>query len=178
MESDLKVSNGAQNIAPEIDPFLADEITVNQRCRNRSYGPEAMGGVILVNPAPLFTKKQRLTELNLLGGSNSQMGNIAISHSGGLGKIKGLGLSTPGIYQKSWKCQVPGLLSNNTGMSELNFSGSIGYSSPKLGVETYYSFFNTSIGILRDAHTGNLSDLEKYHSKWSPFYRWFIYLHH
>jgi iron complex outermembrane receptor protein len=159
---------GAEH-APEIDPFLADEITVIKGAETVRYGPEAMGGVILVNPAPLFTKKQSLTELNLLGGSNSKMGNIALSHSGGSGKIKGLGYRVQGSAKRAGNVKSPDYYQNNTGMSELNFSGSIGYSSPKLGIETYYSFFNTSIGILRDAHTGNLSDLENIIQNGRPF---------
>jgi iron complex outermembrane receptor protein len=159
---------GAEH-APEIDPFLADEITVIKGAETVRYGPEAMGGVILVNPTPLFTKKQSLTELNLIGGSNSQLGNIAISHSGGSGKIKGLGYRVQGSAKRAGNVKSPDYYQNNTGMSELNFSGSIGYSSPKLGIETYYSFFNTSIGILRDAHTGNLSDLENIIQNGRPF---------
>lgn len=159
---------GAEH-APEIDPFLADEITVIKGAETVRFGPEAMGGVILVNPAPLFTKKQSLTEINLLGATNGQMGNLAVSHSGGSGKIKGLGYRVQSSAKRAGNVKSPDYIQNNTGMSELNFSGSIGYSSSKLGIETYYSYFNTSIGILRDAHTGNLSDLENIISNGRPF---------
>ena len=159
---------GAEH-APEIDPFLADEITVIKGAETVRYGPEAMGGVILVNPAPLFTKKQQLTELNLLGGSNGKMGNVAFSHAAGSGKINGLGYRVQGSSKRAGNVKSPDYYQNNTGMSELNFSGSLGYSTPKLGIETYYSFFNTSIGILRDAHTGNLSDLENIIANGRPF---------
>jgi iron complex outermembrane receptor protein len=159
---------GAEH-APEIDPFLADEITVVKGAETVRYGPEAMGGVILVNPAPLATKKSRKTELNLLGGTNGRMGNIALTHSGGSGKINGLGYRIQGSAKRAGNVKSPDYYQDNTGMSELNFSGALGYSSSKLGVETYYSFFNTSIGILRDAHTGNLSDLEEIIENGRPF---------
>ncbi len=159
---------GAEH-APEIDPFLADEITVIKGAETVRYGPEAMGGVILVNPAPLFTKKESQSELNLLGGTNGKLGNIAFSHSAGSGKLKGLGYRVQGSAKRAGNVKSPDYYQTNTGMSELNFSGSLGYSSSKLGIETYYSFFNTSIGILRDAHTGNLSDLEEIIQNGRPF---------
>lgn len=149
---------GAEH-APEIDPFLADEITVIKGAETVRFGPEAMGGVILVNPPTLPTSKKHLTEINLLGASNSRMGNLAASHTGGSEKIQGLGYRVQGSVKKAGNVRTPEYFQANTGMAEYNFSGSVGYSSKKLGIEGYYSFFNTEIGILRDAHTGNLSDL-------------------
>lgn len=159
---------GAEH-APEIDPFLADEITVIKGAETVRYGPEAMGGVILVNPAPLDTKKAQKTELNLIGGTNGRMGNLAVTHSGGSGKIKGLGYRLQGSTKRAGNVRAPDYYQGNTGMSELNFTGALGYSNNKLGIETYYSFFNTSIGILRDAHTGNLSDLTDIIQNGRPF---------
>jgi iron complex outermembrane receptor protein len=45
----------------------------------------------------------------------------------------------------------------------------LGYSSSKIGTEVYYSFFTTELGILRDAHTGNLTDLLKIIENGAPF---------
>ncbi len=159
---------GAEH-APEIDPFLADEITVIKGAETVRFGPEAMGGVILVNPPSLPVSKKHSTEINLLGASNGRMGNFAASHSGGSGKIAGLGYRVQGSVKRAGNVQSPRYFQDNTGMSEYNFSGSIGYSSKKLGVEGYYSFFNTEIGILRDSHTGNLSDLVEIIANGEPF---------
>ncbi|WP_254423411.1 TonB-dependent receptor [Algoriphagus sp. A40] len=159
---------GAEH-APEIDPFLADEITVIKGAETVRYGPEAMGGVILVNPPALPTSKKHLTEIHLLGASNSYMGNLSASHLGGSDKIKGLGYRVQGSVKRAGNVKSPDYYQANTGMAEYNFSGSLGYSSDKLGVEAYYSFFNTEIGILRDAHTGNLSDLEEIIENGRPF---------
>lgn len=159
---------GAEH-APEIDPFLANEITVVKGAETVRYGPEAMGGVILVTPAELPTKKFSQTNLYLLGGTNGRMGNISVEHLGGSEKIKGLGYRLQSSVKRAGNIQSPDYYQGNTGLSELNFSGSLGYSNDKLGVETYYSFFNTSLGILRDAHTGNLSDLEEIIENGKPF---------
>jgi iron complex outermembrane recepter protein len=159
---------GAEH-APEIDPFLADEITVIKGAETVRFGPEAMGGVILVNPPTLPTSKKHSTELNLLGASNGRMGNFAASHTGGSSKIAGLGYRVQGSVKRAGNIRTPDYFQANTGMAEYNFSGSIGYSSKKLGAEGYYSFFNTEIGILRDSHTGNLSDLIEIIQNGEPF---------
>jgi iron complex outermembrane recepter protein len=159
---------GAEH-APEIDPFLADEITVIKGAETVRFGPEAMGGVILVNPPALPTSKKHLTEIHLLGASNSNMGNFSASHLGGSDKIKGLGYRIQGSLKRAGNVKSPDYYQANTGMSEYNFSGSLGYSSIKLGVEAYYSFFNTELGILRDSHTGNLSDLMDIIENGRPF---------
>ncbi|WP_026967455.1 TonB-dependent receptor [Algoriphagus terrigena] len=159
---------GAEH-APEIDPFLADEITVIKGAETVRFGPEAMGGVILVNPPALPTSKNSTTEFHLIGATNSYMGNVSASHMGGSDKIKGLGYRVQGSAKRAGNVKSPNYYQANTGMSEYNFSGSVGYSSKKLGVETYYSFFNTEIGILRDSHTGNLSDLIDIINNGEPF---------
>lgn len=159
---------GAEH-APEIDPFLANEITVIKGAETVRYGPEAMGGVILLTPKELPTKKSSETNLYLLGGTNGRMGNFSVEHLGGSDKIKGLGYRLQSSVKRAGDVQSPDYNQGNTGLSELNFSGSLGYSNDKLGVETYYSYFNTTLGILRDSHTGNLSDLEEIIANGRPF---------
>ncbi|SFU12399.1 iron complex outermembrane recepter protein [Algoriphagus locisalis] len=159
---------GAEH-APEIDPFLADEITVVKGAETVRYGPEAMGGVILVNPAPLPTNKFRKTSLNLIGGTNGRMGNINVVHAGGSEKIKGFGYRIQGSAKRSGNIKSPDYFQDNTGVSELNLSTSLGYSTSKLGVEAYYSLFHSELGILNDSHTGNLSDLENIIENGRPF---------
>ena len=59
---------------------------------------------------------------------------------------------------------------SNTGVKELNFSGAIGFTDSGKGLEIYTSSFNTEIGILRAAHTGNLTDLENSIKNNEPWY--------
>jgi iron complex outermembrane receptor protein len=159
---------GAEH-APEIDPFIADEITVIKGAETVRYGPEAMGGVILVTPAPLPTKKESLTNVHLIGSTNGRMGNISATHSSGSTKIKGLGYRVHASAKKAGNVQSPEYFQGNTGLTEYSASAALGYSSGKLGTEAYYSYFNTNLGILRDAHTGNLSDLNNIIANGRPF---------
>ena len=159
---------GAEH-APEIDPFIADEITVIKGAETVRFGPEAMGGVIMVTPAALPTKKGSLTNIHLLGGTNGQMGNISATHSSGSDKIKGLGYRLQGSAKRAGNIKSPDYYQGNTGLSEYSASAAVGYSRDKLGVEGYYSFFNTTLGILKDSHTGNLDDLENIIANGRPF---------
>ena len=43
---------GAEH-APEIDPFIASDVVVVKDASSIKYGTDAIGGVIVVNPAPL-----------------------------------------------------------------------------------------------------------------------------
>jgi len=159
---------GAEH-APEIDPFMANEIAVVKGAETVRFGPEAMGGVIVVNPKPLPVTNQTSGEANLIGSTNGRSGVAAFQVSGGSDKIKGLGYRIQSSGKMGGNLSSPDYIQFNTGIRELNFSGALGYSSSKLGTELFYSRFETTLGILGDAHTGNLSDLEAIIENGSPF---------
>lgn len=155
--------------APEIDPFMADEIAVVKGAETVRFGPEAMGGVIVVNPSPLPVSKELMGEMNLIGASNGRSGTVAMRVSGGSGKIKGLGYRIQSSGKYGGNIQSPDYYQSNTGTRELNFSGALGYSSSLLGMEIFFSRYETTRGILSDAHTGNLSDLQAIINNGRPF---------
>ena len=155
--------------APEIDPFIAREISVVKGAETVRFGPDAMGGVILVNPAPLPVKGGQSGEIDLIGFSNGRGINASIGLLGGSEKIKGLGYWVQTSSKIAGNLQTPDYMLDNTGVRELNFSGALGYSNSKLSTEVYFSHFQTSIGILTDSHTGNLSDLESIIENGRPF---------
>lgn len=155
--------------APEIDPFMADEIAVVKGAETVRFGPEAMGGVIVVNPKPLPVTKELSGNVNLVGASNGRSGAAAIELSGGSGKIKGLGYRIQSSGKYGGNISSADYFQSNTGVRELNFSGAVGYSSSQLGLEVFFSRFESTLGILADAHTGNLSDLEAIIVNGRPF---------
>ncbi|MDO9553897.1 TonB-dependent receptor [Rhodonellum sp.] len=155
--------------APEIDAFIAKEIAVVKGAETVRFGPEAMGGVILINPAPIPTKAGFAGELDLVGASNGRMVNTSVTISGGSKKWQGLGYRVQSSSKMAGNIQSPDYYQDNTGVRELNFSGALGYSNNKLGTELYFSHFQTSLGILSDAHTGNLSDLNGIIENGRPF---------
>ncbi|MCB0572786.1 MAG: TonB-dependent receptor, partial [Phaeodactylibacter sp.] len=145
--------------APEIDPFLADKVTVIKGASSVRYGADAIGGVVLVEPRPLPQQAGIGGEANLQAFSNGRVG-IA---SGMLeGRLKGkLPLSgrLQGTVKRGGNLQTPGYYLDNTGVEELNFSWAVGLQQKQWSTEAFYSRFYTQLGIFSGSHIGNLTDL-------------------
>ena len=146
--------------APEIDPFIAQKLSVIKGSNAVRYGSDAMAGVILVEPNDLPDTAAVTGELNLVGMSNGQAGVASGILQGYFDKLKGLSWRVQGTYKKGGNIQTPTYYLKNTGVEEMNYSYTLGYHRKNIGVEAYYSQFNTKIGIFTGAHIGNLTDLK------------------
>ncbi|MGV3703983.1 MAG: TonB-dependent receptor [Arcticibacter sp.] len=150
---------GAEH-APEIDPFIARQITVIKGAEAIRYGAEAIGGVVLVEPPSLPRTPELRAELNLSGASNGRAGTASGMISGGLARLPGFGWRIQGTAKQAGNLQSADYYLENSGMKEMNFSAALGYNSDHLETEIYYSHFQTELGIFKGAHFGNLSDLQ------------------
>jgi iron complex outermembrane receptor protein len=146
--------------APEIDPFIAQKLSVIKGANAVRYGSDAMAGVILVEPNDLPDTAAITGEVNLVGMSNGQTGVASGILQGYFDKIKGFNWRVQGTYKKGGTTKTPTYYLKNTGVEELNFSYALGYHRKNWGIEGYYSQFNTKIGIFSGAHIGNLTDLK------------------
>ncbi|MFM2190412.1 MAG: hypothetical protein RL491_798, partial [Bacteroidota bacterium] len=63
--------------APEIDPFIAKRMTVIKGSGSVRFGPDAIGGVILVEPASLPQGSGWGAEANMVGVSSNRQGAIS-----------------------------------------------------------------------------------------------------
>ncbi|WP_460673494.1 TonB-dependent receptor [Larkinella ripae] len=144
--------------APEIDPFVANRITVIKGAAGVRFGSDAIGGVILVEPAPLPTGKTVHGELNLVGFSNGRQGVASLQTEGGFGN--GFGWRVQGTLKRGGNIRTPNYFLDNTGSSEQNVSASTGYRGTRFRSELYYSRFATRLGIFSGSHIGSLSDLQ------------------
>ncbi|MCS6968458.1 MAG: TonB-dependent receptor [Cytophagales bacterium] len=143
--------------APEMDAFLASELKVIKGAATVQYGPEAMGGVVIVKPPALPTKKGISSQWHLQGASNGKQGIFSGQVSG---YHKGIGWRLQATGKRSGNIRTPNYFLANTGVAELNFSLAAGYQKEKYGVEVFFSRFATQLGIFRGAHIGNLTDLQ------------------
>ncbi len=156
--------------APEIDPFIASEITVVKGSETVRYGSDAIGGVIIIDTPPLHQTREIGGEINVGAFSNNRMGVISGMVEGGIKKWEHVSWRLQGSAKKGGDFATPDYTLSNTGVEELNFSTAIGYKTETKGVELYASSFNTEIGILRAAHTGNLNDLDNSIRNEVPWY--------
>jgi len=108
--------------APEIDPFLATQITVIKGASGVRYGSDAMGGVVLLEPPPLRAKPGMGGEVNLVGYSNSHQGVASGFLEGSPAAVPGLGWRLQGTAKKAGATETPRYFLNNTGFEEFNWS--------------------------------------------------------
>lgn len=146
--------------APEIDTYIASELEVIKGAEAVRYGSDAMGGVILINTSPLHYSEGVGGEVSLALATNNRMGVLSGMLEGGLARHTGLAWRVQGTLKKGGDFHAPDYNLSNTGAEEHNFSTSVGYRRNKNQAELYISSFNTTIGILRSSHTGNLDDLQ------------------
>lgn len=147
--------------APEIDPYIANKLSVIKGAEGIRYGANAIAGVVLVEPKALRDSSGVNGELNLAGSSNGRLGVSSGMLEGNIGKLNGLSWRVQGTLKRSGNVSAPNYFMKNTGLKEYNFSWATGYLKPKYGIETFYSQFNTDIGIFSAAHIGNLTDLQR-----------------
>jgi iron complex outermembrane receptor protein len=146
--------------APEIDPFLSTKIQVIKGAGSIRYGGDALGGIILVEPSSLKREKGVDGEVHLQGMSNGKLGilsgqgnaNLSVGNVPLSGRIQG-------TLKNGGNLHTPDYFMNNTGVREKNFSWMLGTEKNKLQSTFFYSRFFSILGILKDAHIGNLTDL-------------------
>jgi iron complex outermembrane recepter protein len=149
---------GAEH-APEIDPFIASDITVIKDASSIKYGTDALGGVVVVNPAPLPEEAGVGGSMNTIFQSNGRSGTVSGMLEGGVKKVEGLGWRIQGTGKMTGDFQTPDYVLTNTGVRELDFSAAVGYHKSDVGMEVFFSHFQSELGILKGTAIGNIDDL-------------------
>ena len=145
--------------APDIDPFIASKITVIKGAQSIRYGADAIGGAVLLEPEALNTFRGTKALLNLGGFSNNRAGVVSGIIEHGFSKVPGLAVRAQGTLRRGGNSKTPDYWLPNTGFKEANFSLAAAYQRNRWSIETFYSQFNTELGILTWSHIGNVTDL-------------------
>lgn len=149
--------NWGTDHAPEIDPSMIDDLEVVKGAGTVRYGPDALGGVILINPAKPDFATPLWGEVSLTGKSNGRSGEASVQLEKG---FKWLSLMASGSILKQGDLQAPDYQLTNTGKEEYSYGGGFRlHPLPELFVEGYYSHFDQELGILRGSVNTNLDDL-------------------
>ncbi|GAA4470453.1 TonB-dependent receptor [Nemorincola caseinilytica] len=144
--------------APEIDPFVANRISVVKGAASVRYGADAIGGVVLLEPDPLPVAKGMSGNVYLIGQSNGRMGTASATVQGRTGE-HGIAWRVQGTAKQGGNFSTPHYYLKNTAMREQNFSAQAGYKYKGLDVAAYYSMYHTRNGIFEGSHAGNITDL-------------------
>ncbi len=159
---------GAEH-APEIDPSIAQNISVIKGAEAIRYGPEAIGGVIIVEPPPLSADSGIHAELSLTAASNGRSGKGSAMLSGNINRIPGLSWRVQGSGLQSGNFKTPDYYLDNTGTKEFSYSAALGYTGKHMAFDLFYSRFNTELGIFKGSHIGSKEDLMAAIEHGSPF---------
>ncbi|MCH9680627.1 MAG: TonB-dependent receptor [Deltaproteobacteria bacterium] len=113
--------------APEVDPFSAGSITVIKGAGSIRYGPDAVGGVVLVKPPSLPREPGIYGQTHLIGVSNGRQGTAAMRVDGAHAKLPGLAWRVEGNATRGAAQLTPDYPLDNTGALTWNGGGTVGY---------------------------------------------------
>jgi iron complex outermembrane receptor protein len=145
--------------APEIDPFIANRISVIKGSSALRFGGDAIAGVVLVEPKLLRTDPGIGGEFNLNLFSNNRMGVASGMLEGNSAKHPAFSWRLQGTYKRGGNARTPNYWLANSALEEINFSAAAALKKADKGIELFYSQFNTKLGIFSGSHIGNVTDL-------------------
>ena len=154
--------------SPEIDPLVANRITVIKGVGALEYQGSSLGSVVLVEPKKidrephLHGEGRYFVESNGLGNGL----NLALQQYSKL-----LAWRVVGTLKKSGDNRTSKYFLRNTGNQEANVALQFDKSwNKKWYSDLYFSSFNAELGVLRGSHIGNLTDLEEALERDVPFF--------
>jgi len=153
--------------APEIDPFVADHLSVVKGASALAYGGNSLGSVVLVETDHIQKDPHLHGEVNYTLQTNGwgHTLNSTIEKND-----KWAAWRLTGTLKRQGDNRTPNYFLTNTGKQENNLALQVEKDfHPKWKTDFYYSLFNTKIGILRGSHIGNLTDLKEAIGRSEPF---------
>lgn len=151
--------------APEIDPFAADSISVVKGAGGIRYGPDAIGGVMLIDPPPLpMTPKRGSTitgETHAIGVSNGLRGTTATRVQGAHAKLPGFAWRVEGNTTRSAGLTTPDYPLDNTGSRIWNAGATLGYARRGFSLQGSYRRHDMLSGIFTGTLVENPEQFEQ-----------------
>ncbi len=145
--------------APEIDPYIANRLTVIKGAASIRYGGDAIGGLVLVEPKMLTRLPGISGEINTALFSNNRMGVLSGILEGNFKQVNPLSWRLQGTIKRGGNAKTPNYWLENSGIAEYNFSAAAGWQQSNWGSELFFSSFDTELGIFTGSHIGNTTDL-------------------
>ena len=153
------VKHGFQNWGtdhgPEIDINSADRITVLKGAAGVRYGPEALGGAVVVEGNPLLLSNEFYGTIESGYQTNGRGYHTNVNLGAGSERFS---YHLGGNYLRVGDRHSPDYSLTNTGTEELSANAGLRYHLPKWDFELYYSYVEQDLGLLRSsvAESGDL----------------------
>jgi iron complex outermembrane receptor protein len=145
--------------APEVDPFIANRLTVIKGVAALRYGGDAIGGIVFIEPRQLRRDPGSNAEVHTAFFSNNRMGVVSAMFEGNIQKYPSFSWRAQGTFKRGGLARTPEYLLANSSMQEANLSLTGGWRKENKGMDLYYSLFTTRLGIFSGSHIGNVTDL-------------------
>ena len=142
--------------APNIDVNAVGRLTVVKSASALQYGGDAMGGIIIAEGLKVPVKDTLYGKTMLSGASNGRGGvltsQLTKSHKNGWYG------TAQGTLKRFGDVESADYVMSNTGLMEKDLSLRLGLNRFNHGLEAYYAYYNTEIGILRSSHAHGAAD--------------------
>ncbi len=146
-----------QDHGPEIDPFVASQLTVVKGAAGVRYGADAIGGVVLVQPAALPDSAGTTGEVHAVGASNNGLGALSATVQGSPAKLSSLAWRVQGTVRRAGLSRTPDYWISSSALAEYNYSGAVGWQRERWGVEAFVSQYNAQLGLYPVPENWNLT---------------------
>ena len=147
--------------APELDYTGSSMVEVVKGAECIRYGFGAMGGVVLLNDAPLpYGNKKTMVSGNVNMGYDTNARGFSGSGSIEAGR-KNIGLRLHGMYTKGGDYRTADYVLNNTGYNTISLSALAGYQGRKVTATLFSSIYYQRSGIYYASKISDLNQLLK-----------------
>ena len=144
--------------APEIDPFVADKLTVVRGASGVRYGPDAIGGAVLVEPPDLLRAPGYAGEGHVIGVSNGMGGSLAARLKHAPAQLPGFAYNVDGSYRRLAAAETPDYALENTGVEEWSAGATVGYRRATAAYQASYRHYQARIGVCGCLHVESRDD--------------------
>mgnify|MGYP001198961904 FL=1 len=146
--------NWGDDHAPEINISSVERISVIKGSSGVRFGPEALGGAIIVEPDPMKLRQPYYLNINSGYQSNGRGNNFSIKTGNG---YKNLGFNLGVNYMKIGDRHAPSYSLTNSGKEEKAFNFGFHYHLKNFDIKLYYNYVDLDLALLRSSifHSGN-----------------------
>ena len=133
--------------ATEIDPFAAGSLSVIKGAAGVRYGPDAIGGVVLVEPHPLLATPGIDGEVQLVASGNGPRVAGAARLDLAPAKLPGFVARIEGNYARGGPLRTPTYVLGNTGSQVWNAGATLHVHRGPLHLTAAYSHYDLRAGV-------------------------------
>jgi len=141
--------------APNIDVNSVGRLTLVKSASALQYGGDAMGGIIIAEGLKTPVKDSLYGKTIVTAASNGRGGGVTSQLTKSF--KNGWYSTVQGTLKRFGDVESADYILSNTGLMEKDLSFRLGLNRFDYGLEGYYSYYNTTIGILRSSHAANAS---------------------